>query len=237
MREGERSEPLPQEGGRGHDVAAVGDSDRETSAVLGACYSRCVAPLPVIDEVFRVALRWSSTELATNAVNVIHIRSSTLAPAAIYAVLDAHVTANMWGHTKNTSQIASVDITPLDGVSVTSSFVTGAPAKWCGAETAGDINPAGCTLIKLKTSERGRSHRGRIYLPWNDENVFGLGKLGSTERGIMQAAWNTFVSAIEGADVVLQVASYKLATSLPVESTLVELYEASQRRRLHRNSS
>ena len=69
---------------------------------------RAVAPLPVINDVYRVALEWFNIESNANATNVMHFRKSGSNPAALYASLDANVTDLMWSCQGSHSDIVSV---------------------------------------------------------------------------------------------------------------------------------
>ena len=160
------------------------------------CYDTSVStPLPVIPNTFRVSLKWSVS--GQTAVNVIHIRSTTAAGNAtlVYNCLNAHVTGGMWGTAAGVGGIQEVDIIPLDGVTGTSTFITGGPAKWLGGGGS-DFTPAASALIKLQTGLRGRDNRGRIYLPFLDEAQQTEGKLVGTTAADRTANWETFLAAI-----------------------------------------
>jgi len=133
--------------------------------------------------------------------------------------------------------VFQVDVTPLDGSGVTLPTPTGSPAKWTGTGTGGDILPTSCLLMKLNTAQRGRSHRGRIYLPFLNTNNVGDGKIGSSIQASVTTAWVAYKTALASAGAPLQVASYVLASSADVVAIAAETYEATQRRRLHRTSA
>jgi hypothetical protein len=157
-------------------------------------------------------------------------------PADLGGFLDAHVTAAMWGFQDTPSKITEVNITPLDGTSVTYPFVPTPAAKWAGAHGSDDIVPQMSNLIKLVTNKRGRAYRGRLYLPWVCETLQSNGSLDATTVGTVTSAWVAFLAAMASSGPQMVVASYKNATADNVVALICEKYAATQRRRLFRNS-
>jgi hypothetical protein len=149
----------------------------------------------------------------------------------VYNALNANVTTAMWDQTLTTIGIQEVDITKLDGSSATQSFATGLAAKWSGAQGAQDIIPQVCALVKFTTSLRGRSHRGRIFLPAPGESVCSNGLLNLANQSAMQLDWDTWLTNMTTAGVTPVVASYKLDTAQAIISLVVERDLATQRRR------
>lgn len=196
--------------------------------------------LPIIANTFRCALHWSSST-GQNAVNVMHIETtaSGKTPLQVFTCLDAHVTAAMWAPVQSACFVDSVAITPLDGISATQVFGTGAgpPAKWSGG-TTGDFLPAAAVLIKLTTAHRGRSFRGRVFLPFIGEGATSNGFINSTTANNLSTAWAAFDAAMT-ADATtpqaLMVASYKLAQANPIAALGAEAALGTQRRRQSRN--
>jgi hypothetical protein len=197
-----------------------------------------MAHLPDITGVSRVALKWAGPSGQT-AVNVIHVldNAPSHTPAQMFTVLDAHVTASMWASMVDGAGVYEVDITPLDGITATQSFaVTGTPDKWSGTES-GEFVPQVAALIKLTTAVRGRSSRGRVFLPFTAEGITSAGNLSTGAVGTIQSAWDAFRAAIHSASPSfdLVVASYKLSTAELVLNSFCELQTATQRRRQERN--
>ena len=137
----------------------------------------------------------------------------------------------MWGQTNSSASIYQVICTPLDGTSASILNLTGSPTKWSGTSTSGDMIPQVSALVKLTTNERGRSKRGRIFLPWVNEGIADQGTLTSTRQTAMQSAWNTFISDMSTNNCPVVVASYKLASSAIVQTLFVESLLATQRLR------
>lgn len=224
----ERSE-TPKEGGHGSVVAAAGD----------VCYDafRSVAPLPVIANVYRVALNWTNADFPSRvATNVIHLRKAGSNPAALWTSLDAHATAAMWETQDTHTQVNSVAITPLDGSGTTLTVNTGRPAKWSGAQATHDFSPQTCTVLKLVTAKRGRSYRGRVYLPFTCENSQVAGIVDNGQGAAMTAAWVAWMAAMAADGFALVVASYLLSTAENVVALACEADVATQRRRNKRTA-
>jgi hypothetical protein len=188
-------------------------------------------PLPTITDTFRTALTWQGATGYPTPTNVMHFHAPGKVAADVWTALNANVTANMWAQTQSTQHVHTVTITPLDGTSLTSVNATGDVAKWGGTKAADTIIPQVCAIVKLTTNFRGRSHRGRIYLPWVTEGAAVGGYLNTTDQGAMQTAWNTFLGAMITAGVKLCVASYKYASQSEVAIVLVESPLGTIRRR------
>lgn len=193
-----------------------------------------MAPLPVITHVWRCALRWS-TASGQLAVNVIHIRdeSGTAVADDVYGALNSAVVPLMWYPASGGASVSEVDVLPLDGVHGTASYTTGSPAKWTGASGGTVWEPALSALIKLGTGLRGRTHRGRIFLPFTDQTSAVDGKLADLTVTDTTAAWQGFQTSLNAGSpaFTLGVASYKLAQFNVAESILCEAPLATQRRR------
>jgi hypothetical protein len=187
--------------------------------------------LPVIGGVFRCTFRYTAIAGLPLAVNVMHFYKAGGTAAALWTALDAHSSANMRACMENSTGVDFVDITPLDGGTVTETHATGAASKWYGTQSSSQITPQVAAIVKLKTDVRGRSYRGRAFLPWVVESAMNQGVLDSTIKSSMQSAWNTWLSAMQGDNYYPVVASYKLATKSDITSIEIENYLGTQRRR------
>jgi hypothetical protein len=188
-----------------------------------------MAPLPVIADTFRCALNWKASAGGT-ATNVMHFRKSGGSAAGLYTSIDSHVAAGMWGAMPATAFVDNVVITPLDGTTASTTNSTGSPAKWTGG-TDGTVVPQVAHILKLTTAKRGRSYRGRLFLPMTSENVIAAGVLQSSVVTSVHAAWVTFLTAVAADGYTLVVASYVHSTAELVTSHTVESALATQRRR------
>lgn len=189
-------------------------------------------PLPVIADTYRVALNWRSATLG-HAANVMHFRGAPGSAAGLYTSLNNRAIQNLWYCVSNTAVVDSVDITPLDGSSATIVNSTGAPAKWQGFAGT-DSPPAVSAIVKLRTAKRGKSYRGRIFLPWVTESQQANGALDAAAVTAMQAAWILFRTNVATDGYTMVIASYLHATAELVTTSTVEGYTGTQRRRLAR---
>lgn len=189
-----------------------------------------MAPLPVIADTFRVTLNWRGDD-GREAHNVMHFLAPTLDADGVLSAVTGHMSAAMWDWVAPTWHIKSLDCTPLDGTTATTTLSGISGSKYDGQGTGqAIIQVAG--IVKFLTAERGRSARGRIYIPAVAE--------GETENGIMddvaavQTAWAAFRTALVAADCDLAVASYTHASVLATSTVVAENSCATQRRRLRR---
>jgi len=201
-------------------------------------------PLPVIPNTYRCALEWVQGVTGQTAVNVIHITTNAagVPSADVFEVLDDLVTADMWASVVNSAQILTVNITPLDGVSATSTFPVGLVARWAG-ETAGDFLPSSAAVVKFQTLHRGRDNRGRVFLPFTGEAAVTDGFITGGTTLTMSTAWTAFATALQGdatTPCTLVVASYDRrhagagAHVTAVNSIVAEAALGTQRRRQSR---
>lgn len=153
--------------------------------------------------------------------------------------IDAHVTAAMWGVQEANAQVTELDIIKLDGSTGTVAF-TVSGAKWTGGGSSADSAPNVANIIKMQTGLRGRSNRGRVYLPMVGENQTTNGAIPSVGVTAGQAAWDAFLTAMTTATCFPVVASYDRAhNGAGAHATLVTKYVyeavvATQRRRQSR---
>ena len=189
-------------------------------------------PLPVITNVYRCALNWQSG--SQKSVNVMHVRRAASSASAVAAALDAWATAGLWGFEPTGTAVNNLVITPLDGTSASYTLpVTG--AKWSGSAGVSEFFPAAAVVVKLTTLLRGRSQRGRLFLPWVAESKQTNGGLDVATQGTTQTAWNTFLGALISAGFPPVVASYLHSSATDVVAMTVETLEGTQRRRQSRN--
>jgi hypothetical protein len=188
--------------------------------------------LPVIAGIFRVAFLYQSSG-GQHAVNVMHFSSATGDAADVWSAIETNWDRDLIRAVEESVTIIRLDITPLDGATATQSFSTGSGAIWTG-EACPELLPAVAAMVKLTTGLRGRSKRGRVFLPFVGESVAAAGFLATGTQGLMQAKWSTFITDMGISGVPLHVASYKNATSERVISANVEQAFGTQRRRQSR---
>lgn len=185
-------------------------------------------PLPVIDDVFRVALEWTAIG-GGDAVNVMHFTRPTGSSDELMADLESNITVAMFQCVSSDASVSKVTITPLDGSTASSEYVPES-GFWHGGATSGGI-PNTCIVVKWLTAQRGRSHRGRTFLPFGAEGLFSNGFFAAENIGNMQDAWDTFLAAMVTDTSSPVVASYTLIDSDLVTQFLVEEAAGTQRRR------
>lgn len=189
-----------------------------------------MAPLPVIANTFRCAAVWTAGGGAT-AINVMHVESDVASTATdVNDEIQAAWEHAMIDPTSSAAHLDRFDITPLDGTSPTQSFPTGSTGKWVGAG-GGDYSPANCYLIKMTTAIRGRSYRGRLFMPFVAEAQSSAGQLDLSNVSACTAAWVAFTNQLVTDGFALVVASYKLAVATQVLNIACEPSVATQRKR------
>jgi hypothetical protein len=195
-------------------------------------------PLPIINNVYRVTLRWVSNN-SQIAANVMHYQHSGGTALDVKNAIDANVTAAMWTPILNTCHVTQLDIIKLDGVQATVSFpVTG--TKWQGSVATQDFNPAISAIVKHVTGVRGRDNRGRTYLPFVGDAAADYGSLNGTNAATVSTAWNAFLAAMTTATTFPVVAAYDRAhAGAGAHSTIInqfvcEVVVGTQRRRQQR---
>jgi len=190
-----------------------------------------MAPLPVITDCIRVAFRWQNGGIGRNAANVMHFLSTGYNITSLDTAIQANVTAAMWGHTNNTTFCDQLTYTPLDGASASVIVTNSSVAKWKGPISTNNAVPQVAALLKLLTGTRGRTGRGRVYLPFADESVIDVGRLAGGTVSSMQSAWDTFRAAMTSASHAMVVASYVTPAARSTTAATVESLLATQRRR------
>lgn len=164
-------------------------------------------------------------------MNVLHFVSATPNASVLTGKLEAHVTQAMWGCMSQGTSCGSLTLTPLDGNGSSVVYGTSGGTKWAGASASGSVIPQVAALVSHRTGVRGRSFRGRTYLPFVVESLSEVGKLDATTKTSMQTAWTAFVAAMAADTAPLCIASYKLASQALVTTSTVESNLATQRLR------
>jgi len=160
-----------------------------------------------------------------------HFSAPTLDAGGVITAIGDHVSAAMWNHTLTTRHVHELVATPLDGSGLSIGTPTGDGAIWSGSRTATQTVPQVAALVHVGTQYRGRSFRGRVYLPWCAEDAISNGYLDGGVRTGMNDAWDLFLSGLATDGVAFGVASYTLAEFTPANDLVVELALATIRRR------
>jgi hypothetical protein len=192
-------------------------------------------PLPIVANSYLTRLVWSSSQAPRPAVNDLcfHDDAGGHTGTDVYNAINAAVSQQMWAGVVGTASVIDVLTTKLDGSAATVHHATGSPTKWSGT-TGGGAILQGAGVVTLRTGFRGRSYRGRIYLPWiaEDDQTDGILLAGNVTAA--QTAWSTFMAAVKAAGYPIHVLSRLHSTSTEIVSVTVEPYLKTQRRRTRR---
>lgn len=191
--------------------------------------------LPIIANTYRATLRWQCSAAPRVATNTMDFFDSvgTQITADLYTDLNASVTASMWELISSTADVFEVAITKLDGSTATQVFATSSPAKWKGSGGSDPILQ-GAIVNTLGSDFRGKSKRGRIYLPFCGETGQAAGVLTPANVANMQAGWVTFHTAMLTAGWVPSIVSEKLGSRVPLREYAIRPFLKTQRRRARR---
>ena len=187
-------------------------------------------PLPVIADVFRVAVNYHIGTVPFT--NVFHVHN-----ASGNAEDSATTVGNAFENSSNLSALLSPNVTidnavstPLDGSSTSFEHIIG------GTGDHGSANNAPvqvCLVTTWLTNVRGRSHRGRTYLGGVANTLMESDgtKWKLSEATTFATAIDNFTDDLTAGDYPLHVASYKLAESFPVTTRRINLYLGTIRQR------
>lgn len=188
-----------------------------------------MAPLPVIANTYRCALEWRDSATNQIAVNVIHVRQPSTDAVGVAGAVDAAAAINTAYHAVSTAKVEAIKVTPLDGSSSTFTRTT-TNAHWVG-EQSGDFIPGTSVIMAWGSTRRGRSYRGRTFLPFLAEALQSDGAISDASALIVQDAWESLDGNLITAGAELVIASYKLAVATAVASFQVKSALGTQRRR------
>lgn len=181
-------------------------------------------PLPVITDAYIVFQRIRSTiELHDMGCKIcVKDTTGTATQAAIAAKVAATWQADMLPIIGDFMTMGETEVTALDGHSSVNTFVTGAfgaAGSWPGGTALPECLAMGVTW---QTGVRGRSHRGRNYVPGPSTdmpvNILKRDLTGAATTAIGTAAGNFLrdLAIGAGAQLALQVLSKKLGIITPV---------------------
>lgn len=188
--------------------------------------------LPVITDIFRVAFNWVNG--SQHAVNVMHFRDETgvADPSDIVTPLSVSKPTHFLDGIASAAHVATYDVTPLDGSTATGTY---SAANWVGGTGSGDPLPQVARVMKFTTAFRGRSYRGRAFLPFVAEGAVADGSfIGDSTGPLVSTAWESWRLTLVSAGWTLVVASYKLEEAVEVTTITAETLTGTQRRRMSR---
>lgn len=196
-------------------------------------------PLPVIANVIRTAVEGLDSN-AHKWANVMHFRKTgILTNTGAIAILDPilvdhytndHAPGAAWpSFARSDASVEQIRYTPLDGISasvINTHHIAGL--------SGGDALPASLSLVvTLRTANRGRSYRGRVYTgPYVESVNLSEGQPQPAAIAEVLAQWQHLLSALVGTGLSMVVASYHLVLATDVTAMNVDSRWDTQRRRL-----
>lgn len=187
-----------------------------------------MAELPVIADVFRVTMGWSAG--STPMANVLHFYAPTLNETDVKDVFLPVLDPDMVAAMSSGCHLTSLAVLPLDGSTPTETTELDGTFTGLGND---QWIPQQAAVVSIKTATRGRSHRGRIFLPAVAESSQLAGQIDVGAIDLMQAAWETALDSWAAGGILLGVASYKLETFEPATTVVCKIRSGTQRRRNH----
>lgn len=188
--------------------------------------------LPVIPNVMRVTYNFESYLGVTPRI-IHHFLTATADEVEFGENLWAALPDGLFGPMHSSFEPYSLSVIALDGVQATAIVPrpTTDPPELCNAN--GEILPAVCALVSLRSGIRGPRGRGRSYVGPICENTCSDGVLDGLWINDTQAAWDALPGALGAMDPAagLAVASYVHEEANLVQSIIVERPLATQRRR------
>jgi len=195
--------------------------------------------LPIITDVFRCVLATTSGE--ASAANVLWFHSpggdpTTLGADLVTSTLTATAGSSLQALISSAATFQHWDVTQLDGVTPTVRTSFGPGVHGGGATPVAAANV--CGLISLATGLRGRSFRGRIYIPFIPQGLVDAdgARLGTSWPTDVTGFFGQFLANMAGttSSANLQVVSQKLGVSHLVTDWVGKRAIGSQRGRTER---
>jgi hypothetical protein len=191
-------------------------------------------PLPIIADTYLA--NFKMVQGSSTIENVICVRSSVTVSTSdvMDHVQGAWFLSNSIADQQTDSAVyEQLSITPLDGSGLATVVdLTGETGGISGEA----VTVAVCLVTTLRTAERGRSRRGRLYLSSGPiANLTDTGtRWDSSATNNMDTAMGHFTTDLESHNLTLEVLSRLHGDSLPVQSWRANSYLGTQRRRAQR---
>jgi hypothetical protein len=149
-----------------------------------------VMALPVISNCFQCSIGYNYGGVST-AANVLHVQAIGIGAQDIADALAATWwQTNSWpAIISNTCSAGQIRVTPLDGTSTTAIATAGSFGTTVGAQDHLTDGLAESLVVTMYSNHRGRSGRGRIYLPY----------IASPFKSGLGASWEDVGSGISNA--------------------------------------
>jgi len=191
-------------------------------------------PLPIIDNVWRVAIPFTGT-LGINPVNIFHVVCATDDATAVGGHIDdakaAMVSAgfNPWRLMTSSYSTEFIELIKLDGTSPTQLYHM--TNQFVG-QSGGEIVPEAAGVVGFHTGQRGPRGRGRMFIGPARESMIADGLVDGSWVSDALGGFNAFVLSLAESDCAMTVASYAHRDHHEVTSVHPSPKVATQRRRL-----
>lgn len=195
-------------------------------------------PLPVIAGSSLVVQHLESADELHTMINrfCVHHNAGAPTPGQLADQVAQHYAATILSLMGDTISLGVTDVTPLDGTTPTETFATPSVGAVGSITTGVNLPLATSLVISWRTGTRGRSHRGRSYLP----GVTSTHVVDARSRQLTPAIVasitlqaRAFISALaaDSFSLELQVLSRKLGTATLITDGLGNPGVCLQRRR------
>lgn len=185
-------------------------------------------------EDWQVSLFYRDSGSGTIAENAIGIHSEASSTASdVSTVVQASWQASQLDWVAATATINTVRVRDLAGIAATQDFPTDGTSKWSGGGL-GQSLPQVAGIVRLQTTVAGRSHRGRVFIPFVGEGETDAGSL--IDVAATGTAWTAFIAALSSSSPVceLSIVSRKLSALFVVDHVAAQTITGTQRRRVAR---
>jgi hypothetical protein len=192
-------------------------------------------PLPVVSDVFLCRLIFQDANAPRDATCDLYFKDTVGTQTGDDLATDfaASVRRDQWAFQKTTTKLYNLKTTKLDGSAASLDHLSDSNVKWTG-QASGELILQGANVVSVKTGFRGRSRRGRIYLPWVAEDVQSNGTLQSASVTAAQTAWTAFFADMVTAGWTPHVVSPLHGDSVAAVAYTVRSLLRTQRRRVRR---
>lgn len=199
-------------------------------------------PLPVITNGYLVTQHYVAAGELHDYVNVVMVVNATTGAthAQIAGKVAQSIASTFMTVIPSFITLGVTDVLPLDGTSAKETFATPAfgTAGSVGVTTPFPISVG--QLVTLQTGLRGRSHRGRMYLPGLSNDYVTADtqrQLTNAAHAALQTEGTAFLTILAGTptpSLILGVLSRRLNAYTPVVVVRASSVACSQRRRYER---
>lgn len=189
-------------------------------------------PLPTITDVYRCAIQSGGAGIADSAVNVVHLKTTTLSLADLNTALQNRWAAAFRQFIPTLWAWDQVSITPLNGsATVNFPWTDDQPSS---TQACLPLQVACC--VSWRTGIAGRSHRGRSYIGplgnnFTDPSV--PDRISATPFAAIDGNAASLITGLASDDATLVVASYTLATADEVTNNVTNPRICTVRKRVN----